>query len=158
MVLIRLVSASAVGVESPKATAIIRARDSALDGAVASRQTDRREPVRVVGVQVAAAATAAAVAAMWGTEAAEAAFLGGAVAFLPNAYFAWAARGRSVAGRLAYPEAGRLLARWGVKLALAVMLLVFAIVVADVGGGAFFAGLGVALAAQFAAPLVARGR
>ncbi len=121
-------------------------------------EANRREPVRVVGVQVVAAAVAAAVAAMWGAEAAKAAFLGGAVAFLPNAYFAWAAGRRTAAGRGAYAEAGRLLGRWGVKLALAMALLVFALAVADVGGGAFFAGLGVALAAQFAAPLVARGR
>lgn len=112
----------------------------------------------MVGVQVVAAAVAAAVAAMWGAEAAKAAFLGGAVAFLPNAYFAWAAGRRTAAGRGAYAEAGRLLGRWGVKLALAMALLVFALAVADVGGGAFFAGLGVALAAQFAAPLAARGR
>lgn len=122
-----------------------------------SAEANRRAPVRVVGVQVVAAAIAAAVAAMWGADAAKAAFLGGAVAFLPNAYFAWAAGRRTVAGR-AYAEAGRLLGRWGVKLALAMALLVFALAVADVGGGAFFAGLGVALAAQFAAPLVARGR
>ena len=112
--------------------------------------------MRLVGVQAVAAAAVAAVAAMWGAEAAKAASLGGAVALLPNAYFAWAA-GRTAAGRTAYAEAGLLLGRWGVKLALAVTLLVFAIVVADVGGGAFFAGLGVALAAQFAAPLVRSG-
>lgn len=114
--------------------------------------------MRVVGVQVGAAAGAAAVAAMWGADAAKAAFLGGAVAFLPNAYFAWAAGGRTATGRTAYAEGGRLLGRWGVKLALAATLLVFALVVADAGGGAFFAGLGAALAAQFAAPLVVRGR
>lgn len=106
---------------------------------------------------------AAAIAAIWGADAAKAALLGGAVAFLPNAYFAWAGLGRRpVAGdraamrRAATAEAGRLLGRWGVKLALTVTLLLFAIVVADAGGGAFFAGLGMALAAQFAAPLVAR--
>ena len=126
----------------------------------------RHEPFRVVGAQAAVTLLAAALAAAWGAEAAKAVFAGGMVAVLPNAYFAWAGtRGfrRRIAGTVpdaderqaAMAEAGRLLGRWGVKLALTVALLAFAIVVADVGSIAFFVGLGLALAAQFSAPLVA---
>ena len=131
-------------------------------------EPDRRDAVRVVGAQVGATAVVAAVAALWGLDAAKAALVGGAVAFLPNAYFAWAnARDGGERRVLAVPEeaaeaqravvaeAGRLLRRWSGKLALTVALMVIAIVGLGVGSGAFFAGLALALAAQHAAPLAA---
>ena len=122
----------------------------------------------MVGVQVGVTAAVAALAAFWGLEAAKAALVGGAVAFLPNAYFAWPGARRSGEGldplrredaaeaqRAAVAEAGRLFRRWGGKLALTVALMVIAIVGLGVGSGAFFAGLGLALAAQHLAPLAA---
>ena len=134
-------------------------------------EPDRREPVRVVGAQVGVTAVVAAVASIWGLEAGRAALVGGAVAFLPNAYFAWAGARRggerptpsgpeeaAAAQRAAVAEAGQLLRRWGGKLALTVALMVIAIVGLGVGSGAFFAGLGLALAAQHLAPLAALRR
>ena len=131
-------------------------------------EPDRRELVGVVGAQVGVTAAVAALAAFWGLEAARAALIGGAVAFLPNAYFAWAGARRggerpdpsgpedaAEAQRAAVAEAGRLFRRWGGKLALTVALMVIAIVGLGVGSGAFFAGLGLALAAQHLAPLAA---
>ena len=50
--------------------------------------------------------------------------------------------------------AGGLIGRWVVKVALTVVLLVAAIVVADAGGLGFFVGLGAALLAPLASPLV----
>ena len=128
-------------------------------------EPDRRELVRVVGAQVGATAAVAALAAFWGLEAAKAALVGGAVAFLPNAYFAWAGArrggerpdpsGLEDAAEAAVAQAGRLFRRWGGKLALTVALMVIAIVGLGVGSGAFFAGLGLALAAQHLMPLAA---
>lgn len=125
----------------------------------------------MVGVQAGVTAVVAALAALWGLEAAKAALVGGAVAFLPNAYFAWASAGHggdrpapsgpeqaAAAQRAAVAGAGRLLRRWGGKLALTVALMVIAIVGLGVGSGAFFAGLGLALAAQHLAPLAALRR
>lgn len=120
----------------------------------------------MVGAQVGVTAVVAALAAFWSLEAAKAALVGGAVAFLPNAYFAWRGARRSGEGldpsgredaaeaqRAAVAEAGRLFRRWGGKLALTVALMVIAIVGLGVGSGAFFAGLGLALAAQHLVPL-----
>ena len=111
-------------------------------------------PLRVVGGQVAVTGLAAALGLIWGVDAAKAVFFGGAVAFLPNAVFAWAVE-RAGDGVHASTEAVALLVRWGVKLALTVVLLVLAIAVADVGGGAFFVGLGLALATPLLSGLVA---
>ena len=120
----------------------------------------------MVGAQVGVTAVVAALAAFWGFEAARAALVGGAVAFLPNTYFAWPGARRSGEGqapsgredaaearRAAVAEAGRLFRRWGGKLALTVALMVIAIVGLGVGSGAFFAGLGLALAVQHLVPL-----
>ena len=113
-------------------------------------------PSRVVGGQVAVTVVAAALALIWSADAAKAVFCGGAVAFLPNAYFALAIERAGGKGQ-ATVEAAALLGRWGVKFALTVALLVLAIAVAGLGGVAFFVGLGVALATPLAAPLFGRG-
>ena len=106
-------------------------------------------PLRVVGGQVAVTVVAAALALIWNAEAAKAVFVGGAVAFLPNALFALAVE------RVAEPEAAvALFGRWVVKLVLTVALLALALGVADLRFGAFFVGLGVALAMPLAAPLL----
>lgn len=106
-------------------------------------------PLRVVGGQVAVTVVAAALALIWSAEAAKAVFAGGAVAFLPNALFALAVE------RVADPEAAvALFGRWVVKLVLTVALLALALGVADLRFGAFFVGLGVALAMPLAAPLL----
>lgn len=95
---------------------------------------------------------------MWSFDAAKAALLGGTVAFLPNAYFAWATArvGRKA---IAGPEeavwaAGKLLGQWGAKAALTVALLVAVIALAKPAALAFVCGFGVALLAQLGAPLV----
>ena len=114
-------------------------------------------PARVVGLQAAASVTAAALASMASAEEAQAALVGGMVAVLPNAYFAWTLTRTEAAGReLALLEAGRTLLRWGVKMAWTIALLVLAIVVLEMGRIGFFVGLGAALVAQLAAPLIER--
>ena len=104
---------------------------------------------------MAVTAVTAGVAALWGVGAAQAALVGGAVAVLPNAYFAWASVRRGGSAQPAVVEARRLLRRWGGKLALTMALMAVAIVGLGMGSGAFFAGLGLALATQHLAPLVA---
>ena len=117
-------------------------------------------PVRVVGLQVVVTFALAALALIWGVDAAKAVLLGGAVALLPNAWFAWAvARGGRGANeqstRQAAVSAGaRVLGQWIAKVALTVALMVLVIVKTDVAGLGFFVGLGVALLAQLAVPLV----
>ena len=117
----------------------------------------RGGPIRVVGLQAAVAVVVAALMLIGGAEEAKSALLGGFVVVLPNAYFAWAAT-RPLRGgtddRAALTEAGRLIGRWVVKIALTVALLVAAIVLADAGSLGFFVGLGAALLAQLASPLV----
>ena len=121
-------------------------------------ETRRNGPLRVVGLQVAVAVLVAALMLIWSADEAMSALLGGFAVVLPNAYFAWAAtrplRRTGAAAHEAVREAGKLLGRWVVKIALTVALLVAAIVVADAGSLGFFAGLGVALLAQLASPLV----
>jgi len=111
-------------------------------------------PIRVVGLQVAVTLLVAAAALAWGVDAAWSSLLGGIAAFVPNAYFAWAASraGHPADGQAgeqdqAVREAGRLLARWVVKIMLAVALLVVALTVVGAGGLGFFVGLGAALMA-----------
>ena len=117
-------------------------------------------PLRVVCLQVAASVLAAACALVGSFEAAKAALLGGMVAFLPNAYFAWAtvrAGRRPVAGREeAVWAAGRMLGQWGAKAAMTVALLVAVIVVAKPAALAFVCGFGAASLAQLGAPLAWR--
>ena len=105
----------------------------------------------VVSVAVAALALIASV------DAAKAALVGGMVVVLPNTYFAWTLTRTTAASReRALLEAGKMLGRWGVKMALTVALLVVAIVVLEMRGLGLLAGLGAALMAQLAAPLVER--
>ena len=115
-----------------------------------------RGPIRVVGLQSAVAIAVAALMLIGGVDEAKSALLGGFVVVLPNAYFAWAATRplRRTDDQAALLEAGRLIGRWGVKIALTVALLVAAIVLADAGGLGFFVGLGTTLLAQLASPLV----
>lgn len=111
-------------------------------------------PARVVGLQVVVTLCVAAVALFWSADEAKSALLGGIVAFVPNAYFAWAASrtGRSGAQQEAVLEGGRFLGRWLVKMGLMVALLVIALAVLKAGSLGFFAGLVAALMAQFASP------
>lgn len=113
-------------------------------------------PLRVVGGQVAVTVVAAALALIWSADAAQAVFCGGAVAFVPNAFFALAVERAGGSGQAA-AEAAALLGRWVVKFALTVALLALAIAVADLGSVAFFVGLGAALATPLAAPLLGWG-
>ena len=94
---------------------------------------------------------------MASVEEAKAALGGGMVAVLPNAYFAWTLSRTTVDSReLALLEAGKTLLRWGAKMAWTAALLVLAIVVFEMGRIGFFVGLGAALVAPLAAPLVER--
>ena len=116
-----------------------------------------RGPIRVVGLQSAVAIAVAALMLIGGVDEAKSALLGGFVVVLPNAYFAWAATRplrRATDDHAALLEAGRLIGRWVVKIALTVALLVAAIVLADAGGLGFFVGLGATLLAQLASPLI----
>ena len=106
-------------------------------------------PFRVVALQAAATALTAGVALAWGGGAAASALLGGAVACLPNACFAWTLRGESGA-------ATGVLVCWVGKLALTVGLLLVALVFLAPAREAFVAGLAVALLVPLGAPLVAR--
>ena len=111
-------------------------------------------PARVVGLQAVVTLVVAATALLWGADEAKSALLGGMVAFVPNAYFAWAASrpGRAGAQQEAVLEGGRFLGRWLVKMGLMVALLVIAVAVFEAGSLGFFAGLVAALMAQFASP------
>ena len=118
-------------------------------------------PARVVGLQVVVALAVAAVALAWSVAQARSALIGGIVAILPNAYFAWATNraGRRAGGEgEAVAAAGKLLGQWLVKIALTVALLIAALVLAGAGGIGFFAGLGAALLAPLAAPLLGGDR
>ena len=101
----------------------------------------------------------AALALTWSVDEAKSTLLGGIVAFLPNAYFAWAAGrgGRGLDGEHgAVVEGGKFLGRWLVKMGLMVALLVIALGVLRAGSLGFFIGLVAALMAPLAAPLVSR--
>ncbi len=111
-------------------------------------------PFRVVALQVAATALTAGVALAWGGAAAASALLGGAVACVPNACFAWTLRGGD--GAAAMGAAAGVLVRWVGKIALTVGLLMAALVFLAPAPEAFVAGLAVALLAPFGAPLVIR--
>lgn len=114
-------------------------------------------PFRVVALQAAATALAAAVALAWGAEAVVSVLLGGAVAVVPNACFAWTLRGGSDAdGAGAMRAAAGVLLRWIGKMALTVGLLVLALGFLTPVYAAFVAGLAVALLAPLGAPLVIR--
>ena len=115
-------------------------------------------PFRVVALQVAATALTAGVALAWGGAAAASALLGGAVACVPNACFAWTLRGGGGAedGTAALGAAAGVLVRWVGKMALTVGLLVAVLVFLAPARAAFVAGLAVALLAPLCAPLVIR--
>ena len=114
-------------------------------------------PFRVVALQVAATALTAGVALAWGGAAAASALLGGAVACVPNACFAWTLRGSGAEdGAAALGAAAGVLVRWVGKMALTVGLLVAALVFLAPAHAAFVAGLAVALLAPLGAPLVIR--
>ena len=121
---------------------------------------DRRwgTPVRVVALQAAVTLVVAALALAWSVDEAKSAFLGGLVAFLPNAYFAWVAsragRGEQDAAQEAVVEGGRFLGRWLVKMGLTVTLLVVALAVLGAGSLGFFVGLIAALLAQLGWPFL----
>ena len=132
-------------VEKPRRTLIIRAAREPVG--------DRPSPglpLLVVGGQVVLTGLSAALASIWGVDAALALFFGGAVAFLPNAFFALAALALAHGKLPARVEAAALLGGWVAKLVLTVALLLIAIAVAKVGGGAFFVGLAVSLATPLA--------
>lgn len=119
-------------------------------------------PVRVVALQAAVTVVVAALALAWSVDEAKSAFLGGLVALLPNAYFAWAAsragRGGQDAAQEAVIEGGKFLGRWLVKMGLVVALLVVALAVFKAGSLGFLIGLAGALMAPLAAPFVAADR
>ena len=115
-------------------------------------------PVRVVALQAAVTAVVAALALAWSVDEAKSAFLGGLVALLPNAYFAWAAsragRGEQDAAQEAVVEGGKFLGRWLVKMGLMVALLVVSLGFLGAGSLGFFVGLVATLMAPLASPLV----
>ena len=115
-------------------------------------------PVRVVALQAAVTVVVAALALAWSADEAKSVFLGGLAAFLPNAYYAWAAsrsgRGGQDAAQDAVIEGGKFLGRWLVKMGLVVVLLVVALTVLKAGSLGFFIGLIAALVAPLATPLV----
>lgn len=114
-------------------------------------------PFRVVALQAAATALTGAIALAWGADAAASALLGGAVAVVPNACFAWTLRGGGAAdGAAASSAAAGVLLRWVGKMALTVGLLVLALVFLSPAPAAFVAGLAVAVLAPLGAPLVIR--
>lgn len=113
-------------------------------------------PFRVVALQAAATALAAAVALAWGANAAASVLLGGAVAVVPNACFAWTLRDGAADGVAAASAAAGVLLRWVGKMALTVGLLVLALVFLSPAPAAFVAGLAVAVLAPLGAPLVIR--
>lgn len=114
-------------------------------------------PFRVVALQAAATALAAAVAVAWGAEVAASVLLGGAVAVVPNACFAWTLRGgRAADGAEAAGAAAGVLLRWVGKMALTVGLLVLALGFLTLAHAAFVLGLAVAVLAPLGAPLVIR--
>lgn len=104
---------------------------------------------RVLALQAGATVLVAGVALFWGKDAAWAALVGGAVAVLPNAAFAWML-GRG--GGVAAAQAARALGQWLGKVALTVGLLVVAIAHLEVGGVWFVAGLAAALLAPLGVP------
>lgn len=111
--------------------------------------------MRVLGLQLAASVAAAALALMWSFDDAKAALLGGLVAFLPNACFAWAvARAKPDADQHAVWMAGRVLVQWAAKTVATAALLVATIVFVKPAAVAFVCGLAAALFAQLGAPLV----
>jgi len=107
-------------------------------------------------LQTAVTVVVSVAALAWSVDEAKSAFLGGIVAVVPNAYFAWAAsrarRSGPVAEHEAVLEGGKFLGRWLVKMGLMVALLVVALAVLKVGSLGFFVGLVAALMAQFASP------
>ena len=115
-------------------------------------------PVRVVALQAVVTVVVAALALAWSADEAKSAFLGGLVALLPNAYFAWAAnragRGGRGAAQEAVVEGGKFLGRWLVKMGLMVALLVAALGYLGAGSLGFFTGLVATLMAPLASPLV----
>ena len=115
-------------------------------------------PVRVVALQAAVTVVVAALALAWSVDEAKSAFLGGLVAFLPNAYYAWAASRAGVGGQdaaqKAVIEGGKFLGRWLIKMGLVVALLVVALTVLKAGSLGFFIGLIAALLAPLATPLL----
>ena len=96
---------------------------------------------------------AALVALWWGASAAVSALLGGAVAVVPNAWFAWRLRGGEAADDQSAARAAGLIGQWLVKLALTIALMLGAITLLDPIGPAFFVGLAAALLAPLAAAL-----
>ncbi len=113
-------------------------------------------PVRVVALQAAVTVVVAVLALAWSVDEATSALLGGLVALLPNAYFAWAASRAGRGGQEAVVEGGKFLGRWLVKMGLMVALLVVALGVLGAGSLGFFVSLMATLMAPLASPLVAR--
>lgn len=111
-----------------------------------------------MALQAAVTVVVAGLALAWSVDEAKSAFLGGLVAFLPNAYFAWAAsragRGGQDAAQEAVIEGGKFLGRWLVKMGLMVALLVVALAVLGAGSLGFFVGLVATLMAPLASPLI----
>lgn len=111
-----------------------------------------------MALQAAVTVVVAALALAWSVDEAKSAFLGGLVAFLPNAYFGWAAsragRGGQDAAQEAVVEGGKFLGRWLVKMGLMVALLVVALAFLGAGSLGFFVGLVATLMAPLASPLV----
>ena len=110
-----------------------------------------------MALQAVVTVVVAALALAWSVDEAKSAFLGGLVAFLPNAYFAWAASRAGPDGQdetqEAVIEGGKFLGRWLVKMGLMVALLVVALAVLGAGSLGFFVGLIATLMAPLS-PLV----
>ena len=111
-----------------------------------------------MALQAAVTVFVAALALAWSVDEAKSAFLGGLVALVPNAYFAWAAsragRGGQDAAQEAVVEGGKFLGRWLVKMGLMVALLVVALAFLGAGSLGFFGGLVATLMAPLASPLL----
>ena len=124
-------------------------------------------PVHVVGLQVFVSLALSALGLIWGWEVAKAVFLGGAVAYVPNACFAWViawdnrrraegkARERS-AREIAARATLRIYLQWMMKATLMMWFLAFVIADGAVASLGLFVGLGATLLTPMAAPLVWR--
>lgn len=124
-------------------------------------------PVHVVGLQVFVSLALSALGLIWGWEVAKAVFLGGAVAYVPNACFAWViawdnrrrakgkARERS-AREIAEQATMRVYIQWLMKAIWMVLLLTLVIADGAMASVGLFVGLGATLLAPMAAPWVWR--
>ena len=124
-------------------------------------------PIHVVGLQVVVGLALSTFGLLWGWDVAQAVLLGSAVAYVPNACFAWViawdnrrraeGKARERSGReIAAQATARVYLQWLMKATLMVLLLALVIADGAIAGVGFFVGLGATLLAPMAAPLIWR--